>query len=55
MKCQIIFSGKSKKNIFNLASVELAQRVVNVNSGNRVIFLNSQTDYIIILSCIAVD
>ena len=31
MKCQILFSGKNKKNIINLSSAELAQGVVNVN------------------------
>ena len=34
MKCQILFSGKkikNKKNIINLSSAELAQRVVKVN------------------------
>ena len=34
MKCQILFSGKKKKkkkNIINLSSAELAQRVVKVN------------------------
>ena len=31
MKCQILFSGKNKKNIINLLSVELAQRVVKDN------------------------
>ena len=30
MKCQILFSGKNKKNI-NLSSADLAQRVVMVN------------------------
>ena len=30
MKCQILFSGKNKKNIINLLSAELAQRVVKV-------------------------
>ena len=30
MKCQILFSGKNKKNITNLSSAELAQRVVKV-------------------------
>ena len=30
MKCQILFSGKNKKNIINLSSVENAQRVVKV-------------------------
>ena len=32
MKCQILFSGKNKKNIINLSSVELAQRVVKAKS-----------------------
>ena len=31
MKCQILFSGKSKKNVTNLLSAELAKRVVKVN------------------------
>ena len=31
MKCQILFSGKNKKNIINLSSAENAQRVVKVN------------------------
>ena len=30
MKCQILFSGKNKKNIINLPSAENAQRVVKV-------------------------
>ena len=30
MKCKSLFSGKTKKNIMNLLSVEYAQRVVNV-------------------------
>ena len=36
MKCQILFSGKNKKNISNLLSAELAKRVVlfNVNLVN---------------------
>ena len=32
MKCQILFSGKNKKNIINLPSAENAQRVVKVKS-----------------------
>ena len=28
MKCQSLFSGKNKKNVINLSSAELAQRVV---------------------------
>ena len=35
MKCQILFSGKNKKNIINLSSAENAQRVVKVNKSNR--------------------
>ena len=31
MKCQSLFSGKNKKNILNLSSAELAQRVVKIN------------------------
>ena len=31
MKCQILFSGKNKKNITNLYSAELAKRVVKIN------------------------
>ena len=34
MKCQILFSGKNKKNIINLPSAENAQRVVKVNYPN---------------------
>ena len=34
MKCQILFSGKNKKNIINLPSAENAQRVVKVNIGD---------------------
>ena len=30
MKCQILFSGKNKKNIINLSSAENDQRVVKV-------------------------
>ena len=31
MKCQILFSGKNKRNITNLSSVELIQRMAKVN------------------------
>ena len=34
MKCQILFSGKNKKNIINLPSAENAQRVVKVNDSS---------------------
>ena len=30
MKCQILFSGKNKKNITDLLSAELAKRVIKV-------------------------
>ena len=33
MKCQILFSGKNKKNIINLSSAENAQRVVKVKKS----------------------
>ena len=46
MKCQILFSGKNKKNIINLLSAENAQRVVKVNDSYLVcicfILLDSQ-------------
>ena len=32
MKCQILFSGKNKKNNIILSSAENAQRVVKVNN-----------------------
>ena len=31
MKCQILFSGNDKKNVMNLSSAELAQKVFKVN------------------------
>ena len=34
MKCQILFSGKNKKNNIILSSAENAQRVVKVNLFN---------------------
>ena len=33
MKCQILFSGKNKKNNIILSSAENAQRVVKVNTN----------------------
>ena len=33
MKCQSLFSGLNKKNIINLSSAELAQRVVKGNNS----------------------
>ena len=32
MKCQILFSGKTKKNIVSLSSAETAKRIGKVNS-----------------------
>ena len=32
MKCQILFSGKTKKNIANMLSAKLAQRLVKVKA-----------------------
>ena len=54
MKCQILFSGKNKKNIINLSSAENAQRVVKVKvvhadciccQFKRPIFLKKYTFY----------
>ena len=39
MKCQILFSGKNKKNIINLSSAENAQRVVKVKAAGFVVLL----------------
>ena len=36
MKCQILFSGKTKKKIISLSSAEFAQRVVKVNAHETV-------------------
>ena len=48
MKCLIPFSAKNKKNITNLLSAELAQRVINVNEQVHVerfiLFLESSKD-----------
>ena len=38
MKCQILFSGKNKKNNIILSSAENAQRVVKVNTAIRTIY-----------------
>ena len=35
MKCQILFSGKNKKNNIILSSAENAQRVVKVKGKNK--------------------
>ena len=40
MKCQILFSGKNKKNNIILSSAENAQRVVKVKV-NKVYFITS--------------
>ena len=37
MKCQILFSGKNKKNIINLSSAENAQRVVKVKAPHKTV------------------
>ena len=40
MKCQIMFTEKSKtkKNVINLSSAELAQRVVKINDKERRVY-----------------
>ena len=35
MKYQILFTGKNKKNVINLSSAELAQRVVKVKGQSK--------------------
>ena len=42
MKCQNLFSGKNKKNIINLLSVGLAQRVVKINNITHTVKKNVQ-------------
>ena len=37
MKCQIMFSGKNKKNITNLLSAELAKRVVKIKMLSKIV------------------
>ena len=44
MKCQILFSGKNKKNSINLSSAENAQRVVKVK--DMVLFFFNQKSFI---------
>ena len=39
MKCQILFSGENKKNVINLLSAELAQRVAKDNRFNFLVCL----------------
>ena len=51
MKCQILFTGKNKKNIINLSSAENAQRVVNGYLGRVVSFPGYPYIYIICTVC----
>ena len=37
MKCHILFSWKNKKNIINLLSAELAQRMIKVKKSNQLV------------------
>ena len=39
MECQILFTGKNKKNIINLSFAENAHRVVKVNSLSKLIII----------------
>ena len=39
MNCQIMFSGKNKKNIMTLSSDEFAKRVVKVKASLQIFFL----------------
>ena len=47
MTCQILFSGKNKKNIINLSSAENAQRVVKVKPHFYIVKLGFTGVYII--------
>ena len=40
MKCQFLCSDKMKKNVINLSSVELAQRVLTFNIDSQISFSN---------------
>ena len=40
MKCQFFCSDKMKKNVINLSSVELAQRVLTFNIDSQISFSN---------------
>ena len=46
MKCQILFSGKNKKNIINMSSAENAQRVVKVKMSHPLLIFR-QSAYLI--------
>ena len=48
MKCQILFSGKNKKNIINLSSAENAQRVVKVKIHSQINKINFGFDSVCI-------
>ena len=49
MKCQILFSGKNKKNIINLSSAENAQRVVKVKKLFMTLKSSNQNIFTVIL------
>ena len=46
MKYQFLFSGKNKKNVINLLSAELNQRVVKVNPSKDIILDKADTQKI---------
>ena len=45
MKCQILFSGKNKKNNIILSSAENAQRVVKVNLYIKIVANSATLDF----------
>ena len=45
MKCQILFTGKNKKNIINLSSAENAQRVVKVKGPDMPNYTFAKSDH----------
>ena len=50
MECQILFSLKYKKNIINLSSAELAQRVAKVKYSTVILVFRSSLVWVYIVS-----
>ena len=51
MECQILFTGKNKKNIINLSFAENAHRVVKVNKFTVIVSRNIAIETIPFLLC----
>ena len=52
MNCQILFTGKIKKNIINFSPVELAQRFVTVKFDTKLITISSASVGSIYVICL---